>query len=198
MNESQAVANPSTLYEQLAALWEGVKAWIGQVSSGGIGVGAPAELKAQPAVRQSNLAVDDPPTGQNPPSGVIYRSYYFVGSVRVAMREFTGSVSVVSYIVTDHLGSTRMTLDASGVVVSTTLYKLCPPHCAPGVLREGETRYSSGTASTDYKYTGQMEMNIGINHYGTRLYDPYQDFINYGQFSGNFFFTIEKQGLHSR
>ncbi len=50
---------------------------------------------------------------------------------------------------------------ASGNVVSTTLYKPW-----------GETRYSSGAASTDYKYTGQLQVDIGIYYYGARFYDP--------------------------
>jgi len=62
---------------------------------------------------------------------------------------------------TNHLESTSMTLDSNSEVVSTNLYKPW-----------GETRYSSGAASTDYKYTGQLSLDIGIYHYGARAYDP--------------------------
>ncbi len=52
-------------------------------------------------------------------------------------------------------------LDVSGIVTSSTLYKPW-----------GETRYSSGAASTDYKYTGQLQLDIGIYFYGAKFYDP--------------------------
>ena len=44
----------------LAAWWEEVKAWIGQVTGGGK-VAAPAALERRPAALQSDLAVNDPP-----------------------------------------------------------------------------------------------------------------------------------------
>jgi hypothetical protein len=96
----------------------------------------------------------------NPPAGQVYRSYYFFGSVRVAMREFSGTTSVLTYLVTDHLGSTSLTLDASGVEVARMGYKPW-----------GETRYASGSSSTDYKFTGQIRLDIGIYFYGARNYD---------------------------
>ena len=59
---------------------------------------APVEVKADVAIEQSPSLVTNPPAGQ------IWRSYYFIGSVRVAVREASGATSVLSYIVTDHLG----------------------------------------------------------------------------------------------
>jgi len=124
-------------------------------SAGGkVAVAAPVELKAEVAIEQSPALVTNPPAGQ------VYRSYYFFGSVRVAMREFSGSTNVLTYLVTDHLGSTSLTLDASGVEVARMGYKPW-----------GETRYTSGTSATDYKFTGQLQLNIGIYLYGSRFYD---------------------------
>lgn len=109
----------------------------------------------------SRFALDQSPAlVTNPPTGQVYRSYYFMGSVRIGMREFSGSTNVLTYIVTDHLGSTSLTLDASGVEVARMGYKPW-----------GETRYSSGSSSTDYKFTGQMRLDIGIYFYNARNYD---------------------------
>ncbi len=123
----------------------------------GARLAAPAALKPAEAIRESNLQTN-PPAGQISPSGMIWRSYYFIGSVRVAVREASGATSVLSYIVTDHLGSTSMMLDVNGVDVSTTLYKPW-----------GDIRYTSGAASMDYKYTGQLQVDIGIYYYGARF-----------------------------
>ena len=64
--------------------------------------------------------------------------------------------------VRNRTGSTSMMLDTSGNVMSTMLHKPW-----------GETRYTSGAASTDYKYTRQLQVDIGIYYYGARFYDPY-------------------------
>ena len=81
--------------ESLASLWGNVLSWIGNFTSGGK-VAAPVELKAEVAIKQS-------PSLADPPAGQVYRSYYFFGSVRVAMREFSGATNVLTYLVTDHL-----------------------------------------------------------------------------------------------
>jgi len=66
------------------------------------------------------------------------------------------------WLLGDHLGSTSMVTDASGVMVSEVRYSAF-----------GETRYQSGTLSTDYLYTGQrQEAEIGLYYYVARWYDP--------------------------
>jgi len=67
-----------------------------------------------------------------------------------------------SWLLGDHLGSTSMVTDASGVMVNEVRYSAF-----------GETRYQNGTLTTDYLYTGQrQEMEIGLYYYVARWYDP--------------------------
>ena len=53
----------------------------------------------------------------------------------------TGTGDPHQYILSDHLGSTSVTTSSTGVYQSEVLYKPCPFR----VLREGETRWTSGT-----------------------------------------------------
>jgi RHS repeat-associated protein len=86
------------------------------------------------------------------------RSYYFEGSVRVAMR----SGSTLRFLLGDHLGSTSITTDSSGIVGSTILY-----------TPWGGRRFVSGSIPTNYQYTDQrIESNWGVYFYGARWYDP--------------------------
>jgi RHS repeat-associated protein len=89
-------------------------------------------------------------------------SYYYAGTTRLAMRNSTG----VQWLLGDHLGSTSVVVNASGVVQSTQLYKPW-----------GESRYSSSASPTKYLYTGQMKEGglggaEGLYDYGARWYDP--------------------------
>ncbi|NOH04096.1 MAG: hypothetical protein HND47_20065 [Chloroflexi bacterium] len=67
------------------------------------------------------------------------------------------------YLLSDHLGSTSIVTDASGIVVSQTKYKAW-----------GEVRYSSGATPTQYTYTGQYSYtaDFGLMFYNARWYDP--------------------------
>ncbi len=83
--------------------------------------------------------------------------YYFAGAQRIAMRKS----GTVSYLLSDHLGSTSITTNASGNVIAELRYKSW-----------GETRYSSGSTPTNYKYTGQREeAGFGLYFYNARWYD---------------------------
>ncbi|MEK6754348.1 MAG: RHS repeat-associated core domain-containing protein, partial [Chloroflexota bacterium] len=84
--------------------------------------------------------------------------YYFAGVSRIAMR----AGSTLTYLLGDHLGSTSLTTDSSGNLVSELRYKPW-----------GETRYSSGTTTTSYRYTGQREeAGFGLYFYNARWMDP--------------------------
>ncbi len=73
--------------------------------------------------------------------GSTITKYYYAGAARIAM-----SVNgTVSYLLSDQLGSTSITADGSGNKVSEMRYRACPLRPAPGVLREGEVRYTDGT-----------------------------------------------------
>jgi len=80
------------------------------------------------------------------------------GSQRIAMR----TNGTLNFLLGDHLGSTSLTTDATGTVVSELRYKAW-----------GETRYASGTTSTKYQYTGQYSYaaDFGLHFYNARWYD---------------------------
>jgi hypothetical protein len=70
----------------------------------------------------------------------------------------------VSFLLSDHLGSTTVTADSSTALeVGELRYKAW-----------GETRYTSGTTYTARHFTGQIDEtgNIGLYYYGARYYDP--------------------------
>ncbi len=74
----------------------------------------------------------------------------------------TELTSIPSWLLGNHLGSTSMATDDSGVLASEVRYSAF-----------GEIRYDSGTMTTDYLYTGQREeAEIGLYYYVARWYDP--------------------------
>ena len=86
--------------------------------------------------------------------------YYYAGATRVAMR--TGS-STINYLLGDHLGSQAITTNSSGVKSAEVRY-----------YPWGNTRYTSGTTPTTFKFTGQrLESGIGLYFYNARWYDSY-------------------------
>jgi RHS repeat-associated protein len=84
-------------------------------------------------------------------------TYYYANGQRFAM----ALNGVISYLVTDGLGSANVSLDANGNVNASALY-------AP----YGTQRYSSSTMQTSYGFTGQrLDAATGLNYYGSRYYD---------------------------
>ncbi len=70
--------------------------------------------------------------------------------------------SSVYYLLTDHLGSTTVSLTGSGTYQSELRYKPW-----------GEARYSDGTTPTKRHFTGQIDEDyIKLYWYGSRWYDP--------------------------
>ena len=69
----------------------------------------------------------------------------------------------LSYLLSDHLGSTSITTNSAGALGSELRYKPW-----------GETRYSNGTTPTKYTYTGQYSnvSDFGLMFYNARWYDP--------------------------
>jgi len=51
--------------------------------------------------------------------------YYYAGSQRIAMR----TNGTLNFLLGDHLGSTSLTTDATGIVISELRYKACPIAC---------------------------------------------------------------------
>jgi RHS repeat-associated protein len=92
-------------------------------------------------------------------NGVVTK-YYYAGAQRIAMR----TNGTLKFLLGDHLGSTSLTTDAGGNVVSEMRYKAW-----------GEVRYASGNMPTQYQYTGQFSnmSDFGLMFYNARWYDPY-------------------------
>jgi RHS repeat-associated protein len=98
-----------------------------------------------------------------PPSGVTWRSYYFAGSTRIAVRVQTAT-NVLYYLHGDHLGSTSLATTSGGAAHSRQLY-----------TPWGESRWSSGSLPTDLRFTGQRSEEAGLGSlydYGARFYSP--------------------------
>ena len=91
-------------------------------------------------------------------NGSTVRKYYYAGAVRVAMR--TGGQTY--YLLNDHLTSTAITTNSSGVRQTELRYNAY-----------GGTHYDAGGQLTIYRYTGQrVETGTGLYDYGARWYDP--------------------------
>ena len=93
---------------------------------------------------------------KNVPTSHVTR-YHYTDGHRIAMNQ----AGVVYRLLTDHLGSTALTLNSSGSKVGELRYKAY-----------GETRYTWGTTHTDYRFTGQRQDSyIKLYHMGARWYD---------------------------
>jgi RHS repeat-associated protein len=90
--------------------------------------------------------------------GTTARVYYYAGGRRIGTRLGTGTVS---YILSDSLGSTSVTLDSSQGATAETRYKAY-----------GEDYTSSGTQPTAFRFTGQrLDAGIQLYFYNARYYD---------------------------
>ncbi|MBI4330927.1 MAG: hypothetical protein HY673_06580 [Chloroflexi bacterium] len=86
--------------------------------------------------------------------------YYYLGDKMVAYREIPQSGgAVLRYLIQDHLGSTSLTTDSSGVLMGSTTYK---PY--------GEAR-TSVLPLPAQRFTGQRLDDIGLYYYKGRYYD---------------------------
>ncbi len=92
-------------------------------------------------------------------NGSTVRKYYYAGAVRVAMR--TGGQTY--YLLGDHLGGTNVTARGTdGAELGRVLYRPW-----------GETRFSTGTTPTTWRFTGQREdATIGLYYFNARYLDP--------------------------
>jgi len=107
----------------------------------------------------------------NPGANQTITKYYYAGSQRIAtpaLHQTQCGASVrtngtLNYLLGDHLGSTSLTTNAGGQIVSELRYKAW-----------GEERYASGSTHTDYTYTGQYSYtnDFGLMFYNARWYDP--------------------------
>jgi RHS repeat-associated protein len=89
--------------------------------------------------------------------------FYYAGSVLVARRQG----ETLQYFLTDHLGSTSITVGADGLKAAELRYKAW-----------GEIRHTENSTPTSLRYTGQKQEPAlggadGLYYYGARWYDPY-------------------------
>jgi RHS repeat-associated protein len=103
-----------------------------------------------------------PPRTQ-PFANETWKMYYATrpGNQVAAMRVLTSTGSTLYYLRSDHLGSTSVTMDASGTKIGEMRYK---PY--------GEIRYTWGISPTDISYTGQRLDSTGLMFYQARYYSP--------------------------
>jgi RHS repeat-associated protein len=88
----------------------------------------------------------------------ITKSYYYAGATRVAMREN----GTLYFLLSDHLGSTSLTVNSSGERVAELRYKPW-----------GLTRYTYGSQKTSYQFTGQKnDGDFVLYFYQARFYAP--------------------------
>jgi RHS repeat-associated protein len=93
-------------------------------------------------------------------TGGAVTKYYFAGASRVAIRQN----GTLYYLLSDHLGSTSLTTDASGVKVAGLRYNAW-----------GSVRYADGATPTKYTFTGQYShtADFGLMFFNARWYDGY-------------------------
>jgi len=98
--------------------------------------------------------------------GSAIKTYYAAGGQRVAERVLANGTNTLYYLAGDHLGSTSVTTCGSGCGTAGALLarQLYYPF--------GQVRYITGTAVTDYGFTGQMLDDTGWMYYNARYYDP--------------------------
>ena len=90
--------------------------------------------------------------------GGAVKKYYYHAGKRVAM--YDGAT--LNWLLGEHLGSTTVTANSSGMRTGEIRYKAY-----------GASRYTYCTTPTTYHFTGQREEStIGLYYYGARWYDP--------------------------
>ena len=93
------------------------------------------------------------------------KSYYYAGGTRIALRTGTASSGTVNYLLTDHLGSTSLTLDSAGGRLNPNTELRYYPYGAP--------RYDTNNHLTSFDFTGQRkDSGSGLLFYNARWYDP--------------------------
>ena len=85
-----------------------------------------------------------------------------MGPNRIVSLRGSGAAEVTSYYHSDHLGSSNVTTNKAGNLVSNSEY-----------LPYGEFSTNDGTRPTNYCFTGkELDDETGLYFYGARYYDP--------------------------
>jgi RHS repeat-associated protein len=97
----------------------------------------------------------------NPPAGQVWRINYYVAGRHVAVRTHVGAGNTMRYVLTDHLGSTSVTVDENGGSVTRQ-----------GYYPFGGVRYVDGVLPTDREFTGQIaDDSTGLAFFNARYLD---------------------------
>jgi len=86
--------------------------------------------------------------------------YYYANGKLVSLRRanYDEGSNGLRYVIQDHLGSTSITANEAGARMAELRYKPW-----------GETRFSTGTTPTTWRFTGQREdATIGLYFYNAR------------------------------
>ncbi len=105
-------------------------------------------------------------------------SYYQFGGRRIAMRESAAGVSdTISYLLADHLGSTRAVVSDGAVTGAQPYLPWGEIKTAHPTYLPNEFKYTANTLPTEYTYTGQREASatggVRLLDYGARSYWPF-------------------------
>jgi RHS repeat-associated protein len=96
-----------------------------------------------------------------------FTKYIYANGQRVAQRK---DDAVISYLLTDPLGSTAITANTAGVETGELRYNPWG--------KERDSGYDASLTPTDYRFTDQrIETSFGLYHYDARWFDP-----TYGRF----------------
>jgi RHS repeat-associated protein len=98
-------------------------------------------------------------------TGSTITKYYYAGGQRIAMR----TNGTLNFLLGDHLGSTSLTTNANGQVVSELRYTAW-----------GEVRHASGNTPTKYSFTGQFSY---VNDFGLMFYNARWLDVSLGRFA---------------
>ena len=122
-------------------------AWLDENNKGTVFIGNYFEavyphftIPDSPPVTEGGGGENEPEASTPIPQGGI--TYYYAGSQRIAMRDANG----VYFLLSDHLGSSSVVVDANGKIVEEGYY-----------LPWGGERGDLAIELTDYGYTGQMK-----------------------------------------
>jgi len=91
------------------------------------------------------------------------RNHYFLGNIRLASEKLSGDNAGIYYILSDHLGSSSLTTNATGTVIALTDYY---PY--------GSESYNNTTTDIgdDYTFTGkELDEESNLQYFGARYYD---------------------------
>lgn len=119
------------------------------------------QVTADNGINESGSRLPSTTIGPAPQLEIV--KYYLFGSQKVAvLQQFMDGTDEVSYIHGDHLGSTSLTTDDLGGLVSEVRYT---PY--------GRERLASGDSPTDFGFTSQRnEASFGLMDYNARYYSP--------------------------